>query len=106
MRSPSLSRLSPPLGAVSILEVWLGPGIKYSNSLLTCKFAGDLLSAETESVHLLHGPLSICSFVVFDEGVSHLEREVSDLAEALKLILEVVLVHSACEFANVDRTAD
>jgi len=113
----ALGAFSSPMTCLVALEAlvrWAGPALALtipvtsitSSRCCLCKFAGDLLSTETEPVHLLHGSLSICSFVVFDEGVSHLEREVSDLAEALELIFEIVLVNSTCELANVDRATD
>ena len=94
----------PPRGAVS-KEIWLDKlRTKLSNSkpLLTCKFHIDSLSWEAHSVHLFHSLLSLTPVLIFYEGVAALERKVSDSAELLEFVLEVVWRDAASKLTNVD----
>ena len=73
-----------------LVRLILHKTLKLEVGLLTCKFDTDSLSSETHSVHLFDCPLSITSVLELDERIATLERKVSDLAEPLEFILDVI----------------
>ena len=70
--------------------------------LLTCLLDGDSNSVDADIVHFFDSPGRCRAFLVLDERVPALERELSHGSKLLEFVLEIIRVNFTLQPSDVD----